>query len=601
MKRIVTFITIALLFISLTSSMAQLKKIKIACIGNSITIGGGAQSYPNQLQTMLGSHYIVSNFGVSGTTLLKKGDLPYINESAYRNAKNFDADIIIIKLGTNDTKPQNRIYLDEYYDDYMAMIDEFRLGGKNPQIFVASPCPIHIDGFGITQSVLTEKVIPAADSVRNASGSYLIDFYNAMLPHADLFYDGIHPSNAGNTILAQWAYDAIINSATGIIRNFYAVPNFYEQGEQVKLYWETTTGTKVKINGQSLNATDSMVVTPGNEAQYVLITEGEVKDTAFASVKYLAPGKITSFSADPIKAEAGEEVTLTWTTTNGSEAKINGEAVIAKGSMIVNPKETTTYVLSAAGEFNEEKSITVEVTDASLINRALNYPATVFSFSDTSKASFVNDGDLNTIWKSGIAATQWVYISLGRKININRVVIHWGDNFSSDYRIEILNSSGSTSRIFASGNAGDGGTDDITGLSGYSNIVRILAINRNDPSKGLEIREIEIYGTIKTNSVENEVELLPLEYSLEQNYPNPFNPETTIKYSVPRLGNVSLKIYDSLGKLVKLLVDESKTIGHYEVNWNGKNDLGINVSSGIYFCKMSSYGISKSIKMVLVK
>jgi len=208
---------------------------------------------------------------------------------------------------------------------------------------------------------------------------------------------------------------------------------------------------------------------------------------------------------------------------------------------------------------------------------------------------------LNTIWKSGIAATQWVYISLGRKININRVVIHWGDNFSSDYRIEILNSSGSTSRIFASGNAGDGGTDDITGLSGYSNIVRILAINRNDPSKGLEIREIEIYGTIKTNSVENEVELLPLEYSLEQNYPNPFNPETTIKYSVPRLGNVSLKIYDSLGKLVKLLVDESKTIGHYEVNWNGKNDLGINVSSGIYFCKMSSYGISKSIKMVLVK
>jgi flagellar hook assembly protein FlgD len=88
---------------------------------------------------------------------------------------------------------------------------------------------------------------------------------------------------------------------------------------------------------------------------------------------------------------------------------------------------------------------------------------------------------------------------------------------------------------------------------------------------------------------------------LEQNYPNPFNPETTIKYSVPRSGNVSLIIYDSLGKLVKLLVDESKTIGHYEVNWNGKNDLGINVSSGIYFCKMSSHGISKSIKMVLVK
>ncbi|MDX9923372.1 MAG: GDSL-type esterase/lipase family protein, partial [Ignavibacteriaceae bacterium] len=148
MKRIVTFITIALFFISFTSSMAQLKKIKIACIGNSITIGGGAQSYPNQLQAMLGSHYIVSNFGVSGTTLLKRGDFPYINEPVYRNAKNFEPDIIIIKLGTNDTKPQNRIYLDEYYVDYMEMSREFRLYGINPQIFVASPCPIHIVGFG---------------------------------------------------------------------------------------------------------------------------------------------------------------------------------------------------------------------------------------------------------------------------------------------------------------------------------------------------------------------------------------------------------------------------------------------------------------------
>lgn len=601
MKRIITITTMALLLLSFTNSTAQLKKIKIACIGNSITIGGGAQSYPNQLQTMLGSHYIVSNFGVSGTTLLKKGDLPYINEPSYRNAKNFDADIIIIMLGTNDTKPQNRIYLDEYYDDYMAMIGEFRLNEKNPQIFVASPCPIHIDGFGITQSVLVEKVIPAADSVRKASGSYLIDFYNAMLPHADLFYDGIHPSNAGNTILAQSAYDAIINSATGIIRNFYAVPNFYEQGEQVKLYWETTSGTKVKINGQSVNATDSMIVSPGNEAQYILITEGEVIDTSFVNVKYMAPGKITSFTADPIIAEAGEEVTLTWTTTNGSLAKINGEAVEAKGSMIVIPQQTTNYVLSASGEFKEEKSITVEVADASVINRALNYPATVFSFSDTSKASFVNDGDLNTFWKSGTAATQWVYISLGRKININRVVIHWGKNYSSDYRIEILNSNGNTSRIFTSGNTGDGGIDDITGLSGYSNIVRILAINRNDPSTGLEIRELEIYGTIKTSSVGVEREQIPIEYSLEQNYPNPFNPETTIKYSVPRSGNVSLKIYDSLGKLVKLLVDETKTSGIHEINWNGKNDLGMNVSSGIYFCKMTSHGINKSIKMVLVK
>jgi len=582
--------------------MAQLKQIKIACIGNSITIGGGALSYPNQLQTMLGNHYIVSNFGVSGTTLLKKGDFPYWNEPTYRNAKNFNPDIVIIKLGTNDTKPQNRIYLDEYYDDYMDMIGEFRANGKNPQIFVSSPCPIQIDGFGITQSVLVEKVIPAADSVREASGSYLIDFYNAMLPHSDLFYDGIHPSNAGNTILAQTAYDAIINSATGIIRSFYAVPNFYEQGEQVKLYWETTSGTKVKINNQSVNSTDSMVVAPGNEEQYILITEGDAPDTSTIEVKYMAPGKITAFAADPLKTElgAGEEVTLTWETTNGSEAKINGESVEAKGSKIVTPLQTTTYILSATGVSSEEKSLTIEVVDASLINRAINYPTKALSVYDTSKASFVNDGDLNTLWQSGNASTQWIYIDLGRKININRIVIYWGGNYSSDYHIEILKSNGATSRIYSSSNKGDGDTDDITSLSGYSNIVRVLAVNRNDPSKGLEIREIEIYGTLKTNSVEEEAQI-PIEYSLEQNYPNPFNPETNIKYSVSNPGIVSLKVYDSLGKLVRVLVDESKSTGRFEIKWNGKDDSGKNVSSGIYFCKMNIQGINKSIKMVLVK
>ncbi|MFA7288270.1 MAG: GDSL-type esterase/lipase family protein [Melioribacteraceae bacterium] len=603
MKRIITIFTISFFLLSTINLTAQLKKIKIACIGNSITIGGGAQSYPNQLQTMLGSHYIVSNFGVSGTTMLKKGDFPYWNEPTYRNAKNFDPDIVIIKLGTNDTKPQNRIYLDEYFDDYMAMISEFRVNGKNPQIFVSSPCPIQIDRYGITQSVLVEKVIPAADSVRNASGAYLIDFYNAMLPHPDLFSDGIHPTNPGNTILAQTAYNAIINSATGIIRSFYAIPDFYEQGEQVRLYWETTTGTNVTINGQSVNSIDSMVITPGNEAQYTLITKGTAPDTAIATVKYLAPGKITSFSADPIKAElgAGEEVTLNWKTTNGTVAKINGELVEAKGSKIVTPQQTTTYVLSADGESKDEKSITIEVVDAYLINRALNYPAKALSIFDTSKASYLNDGDLNTVWQSGTASTQWAYIDLGRKININRVVIHWGDNYSSDYHIEILKSNGATSRIYSSGNTGDGGIDDITSLTGYSNIVRVLTVNRNDPSKGLEIREIEIYGTLKTNSVKAKDEQIPSKYSLEQNYPNPFNPETTIKYSVSNPANVSLKVYDSLGKLVRVLVDESKSTGRFEISWNGKDETGKNVSSGIYFCKMNILGINKSIKMVLVK
>lgn len=84
--------------------------VKVACVGDSITEGlcsTEGQSYPTQLQEILGSDFEVKNFGVSGRTLLKKGDYPYWNESAYTESKNFLPDVVIIMLGTNDTKPQN--------------------------------------------------------------------------------------------------------------------------------------------------------------------------------------------------------------------------------------------------------------------------------------------------------------------------------------------------------------------------------------------------------------------------------------------------------------------------------------------------------------
>ena len=89
--------------------------IKVACIGNSITDGHGIDlaprnGYPAQLQRILGNGYNVKNFGVSARTMLNKGDYPYMNELAWRDALAFKPDIVIIKLGTNDSKPENWQY-----------------------------------------------------------------------------------------------------------------------------------------------------------------------------------------------------------------------------------------------------------------------------------------------------------------------------------------------------------------------------------------------------------------------------------------------------------------------------------------------------------
>jgi hypothetical protein len=105
--------------------------------------------------------------------------------------------------------------------------------------------------------------------------------------------------------------------------------------------------------------------------------------------------------------------------------------------------------------------------------------------------------------------------------------------------------------------------------------------------------------TITTDVADNSV--LPKEFVLENNYPNPFNPATTLAYSVPRESNVSLVIYNILGQKVRTLVNDFKNAGRYTVTWNGLDDSGSAVSSGIYFYSLVSGDVTLVKKMVMLK
>ncbi|MDD3103564.1 MAG: FlgD immunoglobulin-like domain containing protein, partial [Candidatus Cloacimonetes bacterium] len=85
------------------------------------------------------------------------------------------------------------------------------------------------------------------------------------------------------------------------------------------------------------------------------------------------------------------------------------------------------------------------------------------------------------------------------------------------------------------------------------------------------------------------------------NYPNPFNPSTTISYSVPMSGIVSLSIYNAKGQLVNTLVSEYKNKGNYQIVWHGKDKSGSTVASGLYFTRLASGGKSLTNKMLLMK
>lgn len=126
----------------------------------------------------------------------------------------------------------------------------------------------------------------------------------------------------------------------------------------------------------------------------------------------------------------------------------------------------------------------------------------------------------------------------------------------------------------------------------------------------LEAGEFHIYTTLKLPTPEDgillDVEELesdnPVnEFMLDQNYPNPFNPSTTIKFGVAQPGNVSIRIYDVLGREVKTLINDVMSVGFHSLTWNGDNNFGGKASSGIYFYRIESGSFVETKKMILLK
>lgn len=200
------------LFIVIPMLANAQERIKVACIGNSITEGMGVEpemTYPSQLQRMLGGRYEVKNFGVSKRTMLKKGDFPYWQESKYQEALQWVPDVVIIKLGTNDSKPQNWIYSEEFEKDYKDFIDSFKkLPGKR-KIYVCTPIPVFKDVWGITDGVVTDEIIPLLRKIARSENAIFVDLHTPLEGKPELAPDGVHPDAAGAALIAEEIFRAM--------------------------------------------------------------------------------------------------------------------------------------------------------------------------------------------------------------------------------------------------------------------------------------------------------------------------------------------------------------------------------------------------------
>ncbi len=152
----------------------------------------------------------------------------------------------------------------------------------------------------------------------------------------------------------------------------------------------------------------------------------------------------------------------------------------------------------------------------------------------------------------------------------------------------------------------DDGVDELvlTHRGGNGRFLSVISLAATDAelAAGNVTMTVEFDELFEFVSVDDErLALTPREFSLGQNYPNPFNPSTNITYEVPATANVSISIYDILGRNVITLVNEQKNAGSYTVEWNGKNSSGIQVTSGIYFYQLEAGQFATTKKMVLLR
>ena len=189
--------------------------VRVACIGNSITDGFGigmapVKGYPAVLQKKLGDGYQVKNFGVSARTMMNKGDLPYMNELAWRDAQAFNPNIVVIKLGTNDSKTHNWAHgADEYRQSMQAMIDTLKALPSKPKIYLCSPIPAFKDTWTICDSVIVNGEMPIIKKLAKKNKCQFIDLHTSYTYGDMMLKDGIHPNAKGAEKMANIIFDAI--------------------------------------------------------------------------------------------------------------------------------------------------------------------------------------------------------------------------------------------------------------------------------------------------------------------------------------------------------------------------------------------------------
>jgi lysophospholipase L1-like esterase len=190
--------------------------VRVACVGDSITDGyqmpdKAHHAYPVQLGRLLGAGYEVRNFGVSGACLMRQGGYPYDQRPARAAALEWKPDVVVIALGTNDTKAENiAAHPDDFVPSYRALLADFRAANPQAKILLCLPPPAFPEAMGISDRVLQQEILPRIRQIAAEEHLPLIDLHQPLEDAATLFPDRIHPTAEGAARIAEIVYGGLM-------------------------------------------------------------------------------------------------------------------------------------------------------------------------------------------------------------------------------------------------------------------------------------------------------------------------------------------------------------------------------------------------------
>ena len=187
---------------------------KVACVGDSITWGftivnRSKYSYPAVLQQLLGDGFELRNFGHNDAAARFDADTPYVSKKAYRDSLAWEPDIVLLMLGTNDTKPWNW-NPGIFREDYLRLVKSYLALPSHPRVVLVAPIRIFrvLPVMALRPDVLEEGVRPAIRDIAAQLHLQLVDLCD-LFDSARFCRDGIHPQREGARLLAEALHEAV--------------------------------------------------------------------------------------------------------------------------------------------------------------------------------------------------------------------------------------------------------------------------------------------------------------------------------------------------------------------------------------------------------